>query len=142
MAAMRPVPRYSPLTRITRDNVSKLVCRLALSHGRTGPRALRDNRHFEVTPIVVDNVMYISTPVGKVMALDPATGREIWRYDARVESKVGYGDFASRGVATGVDSTLKPRNAVPAPHLLSRRWMRGSISLDAASGSPCVVFGV
>ena len=94
-----------------------------------------------MTPIVVDNVMYISTPLGKVMALEPATGREIWRYDARVNPKGGYGDFANRGVATWVDTTLKPgapcRRRIYVATVDARL-----ISLDAASGYPCVMFGV
>src|SRR5262245_47355377 len=95
--------RHSPLSGITRENVGRLA--VAWRY-HTGEPALDLNRQpaLEVTPIVVDNRMYISTPLGKVMALDPATGREIWRYDARVDPKAGYGDFASRGVATWLDS--------------------------------------
>jgi quinoprotein glucose dehydrogenase len=94
-----------------------------------------------VTPIVVDNVMYISTPLGKVMALDPVTGRELWRYDARVNPKGGYGDFANRGVATWVDSTLKPGAPCRRRIYLTTVDAR-LISLDASSGYPCVAFGV
>ncbi len=94
-----------------------------------------------MTPIVVDNVMYISTPLGKVMALDPATGREIWRFDARVNPKAGYGDFASRGVSTWLDTTLKP--GAPCRRRIYVATMDARlISLDAASGYPCVVFGI
>jgi quinoprotein glucose dehydrogenase len=132
--------RYSPLSRITRSNVATLV--VAWRY-HTGEPALDLARQpsLQVTPIVVDNVMYISTPLGKVMALDPSTGREIWRYDARVNPKGGYGDFANRGVALWVDSTLKPG----AP--CRRRVFVGTvdarlISLDAESGYPCVVFGI
>ena len=132
--------RYSALARITRENVAKLV--VAWRY-HTGEPALDLARQpsLQVTPIVVDNVMYISTPLGKVMALEPATGREIWRYDARVNPKGGYGDFASRGVATWVDTTLKPG----AP--CRRRIYIGTvdarlISIDAASGYACTTFGV
>ncbi len=132
--------RFSPLTRITRDNVSKLV---AAWRYHTGEPALDLPRQpsLQVTPIVVDDVMYISTPLGKVMALDPATGSEIWRYDARVDPKAGYGDFASRGVSTWLDTTLKPgapcRRRIYVATIDARL-----IALDAMSGYPCVVFGV
>jgi quinoprotein glucose dehydrogenase len=132
--------RFSPLARITRDNVAKITVAWAY---RTGEPAFDLSRQpsLQVTPIVVDNVMYISTPLGKVMALEPATGREIWRYDARVNPKGGYGDFASRGVSTWVDTTLKPgapcRRRIYVATIDARL-----ISLDAASGYPCVVFGV
>ena len=132
--------RFSPLARITRDNVAKLG--VAWRY-HTGEPALDLSRQpsLQVTPIVVDNVMYISTPLGKVMALEPATGREIWRYDARVNAKGGFGDFASRGVATWVDSTVKPgapcRRRIYVATVDARL-----VSLDAASGFPCVTFGV
>jgi quinoprotein glucose dehydrogenase len=94
----------------------------------------------QVTPIVVDNLMYISTPLGKVMALDPASGREIWRYDARVNPKAGYGDFASRGVATWLDTTLQP--GAPCRRRIFVATMDARlIALDAASGYTCGGFG-
>ena len=132
--------RFSPLARITRDNVTTLVVAWRYHTGEPAMDLARQPS-LQVTPIVVDNVMYISTPLGKVMALEPATGREIWRYDARVNPKGGYGDFANRGVATWVDSTQKPgtpcRRRIYAVTVDARL-----ISLDAASGYPCVVFGV
>src|SRR5262245_52155188 len=65
--------RFSPLARITRENVGTLV--VAWRY-QTGEPALDLARQpsLQVTPIVVDNVMYVSTPLGKVMALEPATG--------------------------------------------------------------------
>jgi quinoprotein glucose dehydrogenase len=132
--------RFSPLGRITRENVSKLV--VAWRY-HTGEPAFDLSRQpsLQVTPIVVDDVMYVSTPLGKVMALEPATGREIWRYDARVNPKGGYGDFANRGVATWVDTTLKP--GAPCRRRIYLVTVDARlISLDATSGYPCVVFGV
>lgn len=132
--------RFSPLARITRDNVSKLAVAWRYHTGEPAIDLARQPS-LQVTPIVVDNVMYISTPLGKVMALDPANGREIWRYDARVNPRGGYGDFANRGVATWVDRALEPgapcRRRVYAVTVDARL-----ISIDAASGYPCVVFGV
>src|SRR5438093_1265182 len=58
---------------------------------------------FEATPLVVDGVMYVGTPLGRVIALDPATGRERWVFDPAIKRDVTYGDFANRGVATWVD---------------------------------------
>ncbi len=132
--------RFSPLARITRDNVGKLIVAWRYHTGEPELDLARQPS-LQSTPIVVDNVMYISTPLGKVMALEPATGREIWRYDARVNPKGGYGDFANRGVAAWVDSTLKPgapcRRRIYVATVDARL-----VSLDAASGYPCVMFGV
>src|ERR1043165_7907092 len=92
--------RYSPLTQLTRANVSPLQVAGAC---HTGMPALENLGHrppaLEVTPIVVDGVMYVSTPTGIVAALDPATGTERWRFDAGVNPHRGYGDFVSRGVS-------------------------------------------
>src|SRR5438093_12454802 len=69
--------RHSPLTQITRANVSSL--RVAwtyhtgdISDGRSGAR----RSGFETTPIVVDGTLYLTTPFNRVIALDPETGRE------------------------------------------------------------------
>jgi quinoprotein glucose dehydrogenase len=91
----------------------------------------------EVTPLVVDGLMYIISPVGIVAALDPATGAERWRYDAGVDPHRGYGDFASRGVAfwrgTGADACARRVFATTIDARL--------VALDAATGKPCPGFG-
>src|SRR6202521_4086739 len=62
--------RYSPLTQINTSNVATLT--QAWSY-RLNARAS------EVTPIVVNGVMYL--PAGNsIVALEPETGKEIWRY--------------------------------------------------------------
>ena len=71
--------RYSPLTQINASNVSTLVkswsFKLQPETGNiTGSEVFQ-----EVTPIVVNDVMYL--PAGnRVVALEPETGKEIWRY--------------------------------------------------------------
>jgi quinoprotein glucose dehydrogenase len=131
--------RFSPLSQITRFNVAGL--KVVWTY-YTGEPAIEVSRQpaLEVTPVVVDGVMYVSTPLGKVMALDPVTGREIWRHDARVDPRGGYGDFANRGVATWLDGRVKQgmpcRRRIFAVTVDSRL-----IALDAASGSRCQEFG-
>jgi glucose dehydrogenase len=75
--------RYSPLTQINRSNVSKLV-RAWTYRLQPEDRALTSPSPAEIfqeiTPIVVNGIMY--TPAGnRVVALDPETGKEIWRYE-------------------------------------------------------------
>ncbi len=84
--------RYSALDQITPHNVARLAPRWIFP--------VPGARHLEVTPIVVDGVMYI-TNVNAAWALDAATGREIWHYE-RPRSKGLSGDAAggiNRGVA-------------------------------------------
>ena len=90
--------RYSPLAQIARENVSRL--RVAWTYHTGEPLPTRTGRRsLEVTPLVVDGVMVIATPLGKVIALDPVSGKPRWRYDAKVDARVGFGDFTTRGVS-------------------------------------------
>jgi len=128
--------RFSPLTEITRANVAEL--RPAWVY-RTGDY-LPDRGRFEATPLVVEGTMYVSTPLGRVIALDPASGAERWTYDARVSLEGDYGDFANRGVATWRD----PARAAGRP--CRRRVFLATvdarlIALDGATGRPCTNFG-
>ncbi|HEX6614668.1 MAG TPA: hypothetical protein VF046_00040, partial [Gemmatimonadales bacterium] len=72
--------RFSPLAGIDTANVSRL--RPAWVY-RTGDLLRRTGR-FEATPLLLDGTLYLSTPLGRVSALDPATGRERWTYDPRL----------------------------------------------------------
>ena len=102
--------RFSPLDAIRRDNVASLQVAWTF---RTGDAYEPKNGRptaFEATPLHVDGTLYLSTPVGRVIALDPVNGRQRWAFDAKVPRDKGYGDFASRGV-----STWQPRRR--APHL-------------------------
>ncbi|MGH7820128.1 MAG: PQQ-binding-like beta-propeller repeat protein, partial [Candidatus Binatia bacterium] len=86
--------RYSPLDQVNAKNADKLA--LVWSYD------LRSNRGVEVTPIVVDGVMYVTAPWSIVFALDARTGKEIWKWDPKVEKEWGRNaccDVVNRGVA-------------------------------------------
>lgn len=121
--------RYSPLTGINRENVGAL--RVAWTY-RTRD-AYQPERgtatEFEATPLYVDGTLYLATPLGHVIALDPVTGAPRWSFDAKVPRDMGYGDFANRGV-----SIWKSRIFVAT---VDARL----IALDAGSGKPVVSFG-
>src|SRR3977135_2733278 len=96
--------RYSPASDITRTNVGRLAVAWTYRTGETVPRfKTKKATAFEATPLVVDGTMYLGTPLGRVIALDPATGRERWVFDPKIKRDVTYGDFASRGVSTWLD---------------------------------------
>jgi quinoprotein glucose dehydrogenase len=133
--------RFSPLTQITRENVAQLQVVWTYHAGlmdMTGmshrPPAL------EVTPIVVDGTMYISTPLGIVAALDPATGAERWRFDAGVNPHRGYGDFVSRGVSYWRDSRAA-QGTTCARRIFVATIDARLFALDAGSGKLCAGFG-
>jgi quinoprotein glucose dehydrogenase len=69
---------YSPLAQINRSNVSKLKPAWTYHSGDKGDRG---RTTIECTPIVIGGVMYVTSPMLKVIALEAATGKEIWRFD-------------------------------------------------------------
>lgn len=64
--------RFSPLTQITDQNVAKLRPLWVYQTNSL--------QKFEVTPLVVDGIMYISEPPSNVTAIDTRTGRPLWKY--------------------------------------------------------------
>jgi quinoprotein glucose dehydrogenase len=72
--------RYLPASDISRENVGRLEVAWTYRTGETDPQlATSKETAFEATPLVVDGTMYIGTPLGRVIAVDPATGIERWR---------------------------------------------------------------
>lgn len=133
--------RHSPLAQIDTANVRQLAPAWTY---RTGELAIKVERgappSLEVTPILVDGTLYLSTPLGRVIALDPATGRERWRFDAEVNVNAGYGDFTSRGVSSWRDAAA-PRDGACAHRIFQATIDARLIALDAATGRPCDAFG-
>lgn len=64
--------RFSELNQVTTENVDQLE--LAWTY-QTGIK-----KTFQTSPIVVDGVMFITTPLNDVISMDALTGKEIWRY--------------------------------------------------------------
>lgn len=83
--------RYSPLQQVHRANVGQLAPAWEAHTGKIGP--------FEATPIVVDGVMYLTTPYNDVLALDAASGREVWRYRHQLRQTEVCCGPANRGAA-------------------------------------------
>jgi quinoprotein glucose dehydrogenase len=92
--------KYSPLDQIHRKNVSQL--KEAWTY-RTGD--LSDGKEvpvrsaFECTPLVVDGIMYVSTPFSRVIALEAETGKQIWSFDPKIDQQRPNNLFINRGVA-------------------------------------------
>ncbi len=72
--------RYSTLDQITRQNVSTLKASWVFQTGYTSTLA-----SFECTPLVIDGVMYLTSPKNDVYALDAASGSLIWSYEPKLE---------------------------------------------------------
>ena len=68
--------RYSPLTQVNRENVGKL--QVAWTYDSQD--AFKDSE-MQSNPVVVDGVLYATTPKLRVVAVDAKTGRELWAFD-------------------------------------------------------------
>jgi quinoprotein glucose dehydrogenase len=137
VAAAGGQDRYVPATIITRDTVARLEQAWTYHTGEADARfSTRKPTAFETTPVVVDGTMYINTPLGRVIALDAASGRQQWVFDPEIRRDIAYGDFASRGVATWIDSAAAP--AAPCRLRIFVTTAQSQLfALDARDGRPC-----
>lgn len=113
--------RYSPLKQINAANVAQLRRAWVYHTGETG--------NFETTPIVVDHVMYFSTQAQKIVAVEPETGKEIWKFDPKSRLR------ELRGVAYWPGDKQSP------PRILFGTSDGRLLALDAKTGKPVVAFG-
>jgi quinoprotein glucose dehydrogenase len=133
--------RFSPLAQISRETVGRLVVAWRYRTGETEPRfATANETSLEVTPIVVDGTLYLSTPLGRVIALDPSSGAERWVFDPQIDRTVDYGDFTNRGVATWLDPDAKADAACRRRIFVAPIDGR-LIAIDARDGRRCAGFG-
>lgn len=103
--------RFSPLKQVHRENVARLgrawvyhtgELALGLGRGRTPGEAVDPGDEveaFQTTPLVIDGVLYLSTPSSRVIALDAETGREIWKFDPQADAGEKRQFLRHRGVA-------------------------------------------
>jgi len=82
---------FSPLDQINARNVANLKPAWTVSTGLT--------EGHQSPPIVNDGIMYITTPLNHVLALDAATGDVIWRYNIQMPFDISLMHPTNRGVA-------------------------------------------
>jgi len=133
--------RYSPLTQINAENVGKLR-RVWTIHTGDLPSSpqIQGTYGAENTPLKVRDSLYLCTPKNILIALDPATGREKWRYDPKVPDNAIPYTAACRGVV----HYAVPGMAADQP--CATRIIEGTldarlIAVDARSGRLCADFG-
>jgi glucose dehydrogenase len=110
---------YSSLKQINRANVSQLRLAWKFETGESGG--------LETTPIIVDGVLYTFTPHQKVIALDGATGKLLWKFDSGVD-----GTQPDRGLTYWTDGKQKR---------LFAGVMNFVYALDPATGKAISGFG-
>ncbi|HEY3839882.1 MAG TPA: PQQ-binding-like beta-propeller repeat protein [Bryobacteraceae bacterium] len=100
--------KHSAMKDINRDNVSRLrpawvFHTTDVSDGTRWP----SRSAFESTPLVVDGIMYVTTPFSRVIALDPETGKELWSFDPHLDLTESANLFINRGAAYWHDGTKR-----------------------------------
>jgi quinoprotein glucose dehydrogenase len=132
---------FSSLDQIKRENVRSLTVAWTYRTGELGEGFARNSKlTFEATPVLAFGLLYLETATNIVIALDPETGAQKWRYDPKIDRKRQYSDVAARGVSVWEDTDPKRQG------MCARRVFVGTldarlISLDATSGQPCSDFG-
>lgn len=92
--------RYSALRQITPTNARDLQ---QVWHFQTGDVRGRagdpKETTFEVTPLKIGNRLFFCTPHQNVIALDATTGRQVWRFDPRIQDKLALQHLTCRGLS-------------------------------------------
>jgi alcohol dehydrogenase (cytochrome c) len=124
--------RYSTLDQINTDTVKRLSPAWVFQAGSSGLHAGASTYSFEASPLVVEGVIYVSGPDGKVWAIDGKTGEELWRYKHASPYDVSLccGNV-NRGVAVGHGKVyLYTLNA----HLIALDATSGELVWDVTNG--------
>jgi len=152
--------RYAPAAQITPGNASQLKQVWSYHTGDfKGPNDPLEIAN-EVTPIKVNGMLYLCTPHNIVVALNPDTGKEIWRHDPKINRDAKtYQHMICRGVsywdvnapslaAAGPAAPAAPAPAAAAaadmecPRRIFAPTMDATlIALNADTGEPCKSFG-
>ncbi len=118
--------RYSSLEQIHRGNVAQLRTAWIYDTGDAF-----EGSEMQCNPIVIDGVLYGTSPKLRVFALDAATGQEIWSFDPH-GGKLVTGKMRNRGLTYWEDG--RDRRIL----VVVRQWL---YALDAATGRPVETFG-
>jgi quinoprotein glucose dehydrogenase len=114
--------RYSKLAQINRTNVTKLAVAWTYDTGD-----MFKGSEMQCNPIVVDGVLYATSPKGRVIALDAATGAQRWSFNPFAERRVT-SRVRTRGVMYAMGRIYAP----------ARQYLW---ALDAKTGRPAAEFG-
>ncbi len=130
--------RYSSLDQITRDNVRQLRIAWRWTSPDHELMALQTGIQTwlnQATPLMIGGVLYVSTSVSQVAAIEAISGRTLWVHDPKVwvhGTPANFG-YVHRGVAHWTDG----RDA----RILIGTGNAYLIALDARTGTPVTSFG-
>jgi len=128
--------QFTEIDQINQDNVDQHGEAWVVRTGDLNQDFARKGPSFQATPIFWNNTLYISTSANWVIAVNAATGEEIWRFDPELPKDIGYSESASRGVS------LWHGDSAICPSRIFIGTLVGELhALDAVTGLPCDDFG-
>lgn len=114
--------QYSSLKQIDRSNVAKLQLAWTYSTG--------DSQRYSFNPLMVDGTLYVLAKRNSIVALDAATGKELWSYTPDPPAAI----ITSRGINYWESKDRTDRRLLfSANHQLQ--------AIDARTGKPILTFG-
>jgi quinoprotein glucose dehydrogenase len=135
MAERQSGDKYYPFTQINRDNVRNLEIAWIYNTGDINQEA--EFFAFEDEPVLIDGSLIVCTPLRRIIALDPATGAERWRYDPGGD--VGR-MYKCRGVVAWTDDQA-PAEAPCKTRIMFATGDNRLIAIDSKTGTLCQGFG-
>jgi len=135
--------QYSPLSQINKDNVKELKQAWVYHSGDVSDGSDGTAKTpLEVNPILANDNLYICTPFNRVVALNPATGSEVWSFDPGLDKKNTYskGSYC-RGVSYWSEKPDQDQEATCSRRVFSGTGDGRLIAVDADTGKLCRDFG-
>jgi quinoprotein glucose dehydrogenase len=132
--------RYSSVDQINTSNVQQLKPAWSAPLGDCR-RCVKKGWRVEVTPLMANGTIFLSTPDGRVIALAAESGRQLWSFDTKLDTHSSYVEgFVSRGLALWDGSDAKT-DASCSRRIFVATLDARLLALDASTGAPCLGFG-
>ncbi len=139
--------RYSPLDQINKDTIPSL--RIAWRQLLTPADPARDpairipppSSNNQTTPIMVDGLVYFSTGIGGVSALDAATGELVWNFDPASAAELASTDESSRRSGGGATRGLTYYDDSQDGRIIALVGGHFLTAINAKTGQPIPSFG-
>lgn len=131
--------RYSPLTQITPENAWALKPAWTYHIGMAKDAPEFSSPTFEATPIIAENRLYVCAGTGKIAAVDPETGKEIWAVQPDSDNYSTY-LINCRGVTYARDVKIE-EGQLCAGKIFAGTLDGRMLAYDSATGKECPSFG-